>query len=135
MRYFSRGEFSANIFESPFVCSGSFNLPKMFCIVDLKSLGSIPRITERLDTSEQLEMTDNFLCMSDDNFRPCEIFLCILLWNRSNSVKKRQPQIILCFTLIHLNQVVIIVDLGAMTVWFTPAAKWLFYVPRKFCTR
>ena len=53
-------------------------LPKMFCIVDLKSLGSIPKTTDRLDTSEQLEMADNFLCMSEDNLRP-EIFLSMIL--------------------------------------------------------
>ena len=56
----------------------------MFCIVDLKSLGSIPRTTDRLDTSEQLEMADNFLCMSEDNLR--EIFLSMILpWKKSKN--------------------------------------------------
>lgn len=47
----------------------------MFWIVDLKSLGSIPSLNERLETSEQLLMADSFRYCSTDNLR--DVFLSI----------------------------------------------------------
>ena len=61
-------------------------------MVDLKSFGSIPRMTERLETSEQLEMADNFLCMSVDNLR-LEIFLSMILPWKMKSTGKIEKRI------------------------------------------
>ena len=47
-------------------------LPKMLLMVDLKSLGFMPSLTERFETSEQLLMAESFLCISTESFR--EVF-------------------------------------------------------------
>ena len=44
--------------------------PRILCMVDLKSDGSMPSLNERLDISEQFEMADNFLWTSVDSFLP-----------------------------------------------------------------
>ncbi len=45
------------------------NAPSMLLMVDLNSPGSIPSLTEMLDTSEQLEMADSLRCTSADSLR------------------------------------------------------------------
>ena len=52
--------------------------PRMLLIVDLKSFGSMPNLTEMLETSEQLLIADNFLCISADNFLDCLRAITIL---------------------------------------------------------
>ena len=47
-------------------------------MVDLKSSGSMPSLNDKLEMSEQLEMADNFRCMSVDSFRPVEILRLIV---------------------------------------------------------
>lgn len=51
------------------------NQPKMLLMVVLKSLGFMPSLTEKLETSEQLLMADNFLWASTESF--LDVFLDI----------------------------------------------------------